>query len=75
MWWEWFAANEKLEAYVHGVSTRSVDDLVTAMVTNSGVSKSEVDRRSAQVCGAVEMSCRSCCVPIMAAQIRAALDA
>ncbi len=33
-----------MEAYVHGVSTRSVDDLVTAMGVGSGVSKSEVSR-------------------------------
>ncbi|OHU81425.1 IS256 family transposase, partial [Mycobacterium talmoniae] len=33
-----------MEAYVHGVSTRSVDDLVTAMGVASGVSKSEVSR-------------------------------
>ena len=33
-----------MEAYVHGVSTRSVDDLVTAMGVDSGVSKSEVSR-------------------------------
>src|SRR5512135_3616866 len=32
------------EAYVHGVSTRKVDDLVTAMGGVSGVSKSEVSR-------------------------------
>ena len=32
------------EAYVHGVSTRKVDDLVTAMGGLSGVSKSEVSR-------------------------------
>ena len=29
---------------MHGVSTRSVDDLVTAMGVDSGVSKSEVSR-------------------------------
>ncbi len=34
------------EAYVHGVSTRKVDDLVTAMGGLSGVSKSEVSRIS-----------------------------
>jgi hypothetical protein len=28
-----------MEAYVHGVSTRSVDDLVAAMGVASGVSK------------------------------------
>lgn len=33
-----------MEAYVHGVSTRSVDDLVAAMGVGSGVSKSEVSR-------------------------------
>jgi transposase-like protein len=33
-----------MEAYVHVVSTRSVDDLVTAMGVGSGVSKSEVSR-------------------------------
>ena len=31
-----------MEAYVHGVSTRSVDDLVAALGIDSGVSKSEV---------------------------------
>src|SRR3954447_12471762 len=33
-----------MEAYVHGVSTRSVDDLVAALGIDSGVSKSEVSR-------------------------------
>ena len=33
-----------VEAYVHGVSTRKVDDLVTAMGGVAGVSKSEVSR-------------------------------
>ena len=33
-----------MEAYVHGVSTRSVDDLVAAMGVQAGVSKSEVSR-------------------------------
>lgn len=33
-----------MEAYVHGVSTRSVDDLVAAMGVGAGVSKSEVSR-------------------------------
>jgi putative transposase len=33
-----------MEAYVHGVSTRSVDDLVQAMGVESGISKSEVSR-------------------------------
>jgi putative transposase len=33
-----------MEAYVHGVSTRSVDDLVAAMGIDAGISKSEVSR-------------------------------
>jgi len=33
-----------MEAYVHGVSTRSVDDLVMALGIASGISKSEVSR-------------------------------
>lgn len=33
-----------IEAYVHGVSTRKVDDLVTALGVTSGISKSEVSR-------------------------------
>ena len=33
-----------MEAYVHGVSTRSVDDLVEAMGGDAGISKSEVSR-------------------------------
>ena len=33
-----------MEAYVSGVSTRSVDDLVAAMGVASGISKSEVSR-------------------------------
>ena len=33
-----------MEAYVHGVSTRSVDDLVQALGIDSGISKSEVSR-------------------------------
>jgi putative transposase len=33
-----------MEAYVHGVSTRKVDDLVTALGLESGISKSEVSR-------------------------------
>ena len=39
-----------MEAYVHGVSTRSVDDLVAAMGVHSGVSKSEVSR----ICAGLE---------------------
>lgn len=33
-----------MEAYVHGVSTRKVDDLVKAMGADTGISKSEVSR-------------------------------
>ncbi|MFD7714224.1 IS256 family transposase [Streptomyces sp. NPDC059785] len=33
-----------MEAYVHGVSTRGVDDLVKALGGDSGISKSEVSR-------------------------------
>ena len=33
-----------MEAYVHGVSTRNVDDLVSALGVESGVSKSQVSR-------------------------------
>ncbi|MBO3752576.1 IS256 family transposase [Streptosporangiaceae bacterium NEAU-GS5] len=33
-----------MEAYVHGVSTRAVDDLVKALGADTGISKSEVSR-------------------------------
>jgi len=33
-----------MEAYVHGVSTRKVDDLVGALGIDAGISKSEVSR-------------------------------
>jgi putative transposase len=33
-----------MEAYVNGVSARAVDDLVTALGIDSGISKSEVSR-------------------------------
>ncbi len=33
-----------MEAYLNGVSTRSVDDLVAALGIDSGISKSEVSR-------------------------------
>ena len=39
-----------LEAYVHGVSTRKVDDLVAALGVDTGISKSEVCR----VCAALD---------------------
>ena len=39
-----------MEAYVHGVSTRKVDDLVTALGIDTGISKSEVSR----ICGELD---------------------
>lgn len=33
-----------MEAYVHGVSTRSVDDLIVALGADTDISKSEVSR-------------------------------
>jgi putative transposase len=38
-----------MEAYLHGVSTRKVDDLVRALGVDSGVSKSEVSRICAEL--------------------------
>jgi transposase-like protein len=38
-----------MEAYVHGVSTRKVDDLVKALGVASGISKSEVSRICAEL--------------------------
>ncbi|MCX5215895.1 IS256 family transposase [Kitasatospora sp. NBC_00240] len=40
-----------MEAYVHGVSTRSVDDLVKALGADTGISKSEVSRICADLDG------------------------
>ena len=42
-----------MEAYVHGVSTRKVDDLVGALGMASGISKSEVSRICAELDEAV----------------------
>lgn len=39
-----------MEAYVHGVSTRKVDDLVQALGIEAGISKSEVSR----ICGELD---------------------
>jgi putative transposase len=39
-----------MEAWVHGVSTRKVDDLVAALGVGSGISKSEVSR----ICGELD---------------------
>jgi transposase-like protein len=41
-----------MEAYVHGVSTRKVDDLVQALGGAAGISKSEVSR----ICGELDES-------------------
>ena len=41
-----------MEAYVHGVSTRAVDDLVVALGADTGISKSEVSR----ICGQLDES-------------------
>jgi transposase-like protein len=43
-----------IEAYVHGVSTRKVDDLVAALGLESGISKSEVSRICAELDGPLE---------------------
>ena len=42
-----------MEAYVHGVSTRKVDDLVIALGIDAGVSKSQVSRICAELDAAV----------------------
>jgi putative transposase len=42
-----------MEAYLHGVSTRKVDDLVRALGADSGISKSEVSRICADLDGEV----------------------
>jgi putative transposase len=42
-----------MEAFVHGVSTRKVDDLVAALGIDAGVSKSSVSRICAELDGAV----------------------
>jgi len=39
-----------MEAYVHGVSTRKVADLVSALGAETGISKSEVSR----ICGELD---------------------
>jgi putative transposase len=38
-----------MEAYVHGTSTRKVDDLVKALGVEAGISKSEVSRSCAEL--------------------------
>jgi transposase-like protein len=44
-----------MEAYVHGTSTRKVDDLVKALGVDSGISKSEVSR----ICKSLDTEVRS----------------
>jgi transposase-like protein len=46
-----------MEAYVHGVSTRKVDDLVRALGIDAGVSKSEVSRICAELDEQVDQFC------------------
>ena len=46
-----------MEAYVHGVSTRSVDDLVKALGVDTGISKSEGSR----ICGDLDRKVRVLC--------------
>ena len=43
-----------MQAYVHGVSTRAVDDLVRALGVDTGISKSEVSRICADLDAEVE---------------------
>jgi len=43
-----------MQAYVHGTSTRKVDDLVKALGVDSGISKSEVSRICRELDGEVE---------------------
>ena len=43
-----------MEAYVHGVSTRKVDDLVRSLGLESGISKSEVSRICAELDAGLE---------------------
>ena len=43
-----------MEAYVHGLSTRKVDDLVQALGVGSGISKSEVSRICSELDGDLE---------------------
>src|SRR4051794_27231053 len=38
-----------MEAYLHGVSTRKVDDLVRALGADTGINKSEVSRARADL--------------------------
>ena len=45
-----------MEAYVHGVSTRKVDDLVKALGVASGISKSVVSR----ICSALDKDLEAC---------------
>src|SRR5918995_6920296 len=44
-----------MEAYLHGVSTRKVDDLVKALGADTGISKSEVSR----ICGELDVEVKA----------------
>lgn len=44
-----------IEACVHGTSTKEVDDLVKALIADSGISKSEVNRICADLDAEVAM--------------------
>jgi putative transposase len=46
-----------MEAYLHGVSTRKVDDLVRALGADRGISKSEVSRSCADLDAEVSTFC------------------
>ncbi len=45
-----------MEAYGHGVSTRNVDDLVSALGVDSGITKSQVSR----ICGGLDTEIARC---------------
>ena len=50
-----------MEAYVHGTSTRKVDDLVKALGVDTGISRSEVSRICAELDGEVAAFRSRCC--------------
>ena len=63
-----------MEAYVHGVSTRKVDDLVAALGLAAGISKSEVSRICAELDdrpgGVPNPPARPCRVPLCVSSTR-----
>jgi putative transposase len=54
-----------MEAYVHGTSTREVDDLVKALGVEAGISKSEVSRVGAELDGEVAAFRSPPCQPLV----------